>query len=708
MRRTSIIALITLLCVQSQKVFSQTTVGGTLTENTVWDVSGSPYILNSTLGVPSGITLTINPDVEVQGNFDVLVKGIISANGALGDSITFNGPRLIFKSTNLTSSTVEYLRFINSSGVQLADETEFSQDNPKNSGTLTVKNSNFNSNSYAHTKGYDSNAKLQLTNCSFTSSTIKGFYPRSEIIELVSCTINNTLINSDSYNYGIHLTDSQIDNSSFTIGCCGSNFNIENCEITSSTFSDYNNWHTTSISNSFISNTTFDLSSGHLQISDSELIAPENGTTHIRVETIDINSSVLDGQNTDQAIIISGNNGVNGRNSSIIDCTLDSYSNAIEVNRFNNFNFSSNNFLNISNLIIVNKWSSDINASGNYWGTTDESIIADKITDGVDDLNYGFVDFSGYLSAPTYEGNPPSDFTLEYPVNGSTIPYEDINFEWEESINDTPIEYALFINNQGTFKVITEITTESHLFGVDEVLFPNKSYDWYVMAIDDTDTTVSETSTFTLSNVPPSSFTLSSPSSKEMISSPTYEFNWEEATDFESVTYALSIFSEDYSVSFKNLETNYLEVKASSYLIPNNEYSWCVVASDNKDFTYSDTLAFSTDNGITDNIYYDTVIVEQYDTIYIADVTGIEYRSDVSDLTIYPNPTYDGNIQVEIESFSIEKIMIYDLSGLKVDEFEFEDSTIQLNYPAGTYFVFLDLVSPNDSRSYVVKKVVIK
>lgn len=397
------VAILFVFCILQTplRVMGQTNVGGTLITNTVWTVDESPYVLTSTFGVSDGVTLTINPGVVVQGNFDLLVKGIIAVNGEAGDSIIFNQTRLIFKSTNLTNSNISHVEFINASGVQLADESEHNQDNIKNSGVLTVANSEFNNNSYARTKGYQSSAKLLLKECDFSQSNIiKGYYPRSEIIEIFDCNIKNSTINSDSYNLGIFIKGSKIDNTQFTIGCCGASINLDNCEVSNSSFTDYNNYYNVSIDNSDLINTVFDLSSGHLSIKNSSVTAPQGTSVHINVETVDFNNSIFDGKNSSTGVKILGNQGVNNRNNNIQNCTFKNYDNAIEVQRFNSFNFKSNNLLNISGYCFINNWSSNLDATQNYWGTPDEGVIGSQIFDGLDDINSGIVDFSNYLTSP--------------------------------------------------------------------------------------------------------------------------------------------------------------------------------------------------------------------------------------------------------------------------------------------------------------------
>jgi len=80
-----------LLCVG--EVFASTYVGGIVSTNTTWAASGSPYILTSDVQIASGVTLTIDPGVTVNGSgFAIKVggHGTLSAHGASGAEIVFN------------------------------------------------------------------------------------------------------------------------------------------------------------------------------------------------------------------------------------------------------------------------------------------------------------------------------------------------------------------------------------------------------------------------------------------------------------------------------------------------------------------------------------------------------------------------------------------------------------------------------------------
>jgi len=77
-----------------QTAFTQTSVSGSIAQNTTWSLSNSPYLVTGTVTVQSGISLTIQPGVVIKSqvsplNSTIRVKGAILAQGTQSQPIVF-------------------------------------------------------------------------------------------------------------------------------------------------------------------------------------------------------------------------------------------------------------------------------------------------------------------------------------------------------------------------------------------------------------------------------------------------------------------------------------------------------------------------------------------------------------------------------------------------------------------------------------------
>ena len=76
-----IYAILALLTICTLQTFSSTNVSGVISSNTIWDLTGSPYIVTSFITVNHGVTLTVNSGVTVKFNSSqyMLVYGQLNA-----------------------------------------------------------------------------------------------------------------------------------------------------------------------------------------------------------------------------------------------------------------------------------------------------------------------------------------------------------------------------------------------------------------------------------------------------------------------------------------------------------------------------------------------------------------------------------------------------------------------------------------------------
>ena len=85
-----------------------------------------------------------------------------------------------------------------------------------------------------------------------------------------------------------------------------------------------------------------------------------------------------------------------------------------------------NNFYGENSIAIYNENKNDINAKGNWFNTSNKNEIDGKIFDYYDNLNYGKVDYSGYLLAPNLKAplqivNTSEKHTLSVLVNAGIL-----------------------------------------------------------------------------------------------------------------------------------------------------------------------------------------------------------------------------------------------------------------------------------------------
>ena len=109
-KKVSIISsfLFVLFVIFTPTALAQTEVSGLIPFSTTWTSDLSPYLVVGDVQIPEGVSLTIDPGVEIwfSGAYEILVQGNIVANGTESDSIVFTS------STPGVSSGATMLRFV--------------------------------------------------------------------------------------------------------------------------------------------------------------------------------------------------------------------------------------------------------------------------------------------------------------------------------------------------------------------------------------------------------------------------------------------------------------------------------------------------------------------------------------------------------------------------------------------------------------------
>jgi hypothetical protein len=384
-----------------------TGVCGIISKDTVWRKANSPYYVLCDVQVPSGVTLTIESGVEVRytGDYELLVKGKLLANGTPADSIVFRsdvsgtkkGKRFLnFEGTNLATHQLTYFKMLDGNiGIQVGNETEYVQGD-KNTGILIASHLRLK-NTNVLTSGYGTGAQLLLDNGSLESGQIMGDYPRSEKISLNKMQVKNATLYSDSYNDGIWLDSCEVKNTIWTIGCCGANFNINHSTVEGGSFVPTNDSYSITIANSQITNLPMNLGAANtVSISNSAIMG---GTNHMLIcNNLTMHDTSIKGSGTGIGLELVGRD-------SIYLSTITGFTTGIKVNTNGNLSITNSNLSNNATYNIQNASTNNLTATQNWWGTTDVAIINNKIIDKLDDINKGEVLYSPLLMSENGESN---------------------------------------------------------------------------------------------------------------------------------------------------------------------------------------------------------------------------------------------------------------------------------------------------------------
>lgn len=148
-------------------------VSGILWNNTTWTLANSPYIVSGLVQVPTGVTLTIEPGVNVvylNSSANIEIHGALIANGTSGNEIVF---RSVADGTNSGANMITFHGTADTSLSQIDYITvkwgAKGIYNSSTTGTLTVSNSTFTNNSSNNGGGIYSYVTTNLSYSTITS-----------------------------------------------------------------------------------------------------------------------------------------------------------------------------------------------------------------------------------------------------------------------------------------------------------------------------------------------------------------------------------------------------------------------------------------------------------------------------------------------------------------------------------------------------------
>jgi hypothetical protein len=261
--------VLTLLLLPFAFTFAQTNISGTIVSNKTLLKVESPYLVNSTITVPQGITLSIEPGVELRFAADVRleVRGSLTAVGTLTDSIKFTSQsafewEAIWVRNDLNgSATFDYCGFSNANtaiyeyccgaGIVSVNHSRFTNNQDGMAGysghETSIKNSVFAYNVegvanadkkiencvFHHNKnGLSETDRVSVYNSTFKNHTQAALKGRRGTVSF--CTITDNEIGIEAMYEGFTVSNSTISNNvkGMTLGSYTNSFNpIQNNQI---------------------------------------------------------------------------------------------------------------------------------------------------------------------------------------------------------------------------------------------------------------------------------------------------------------------------------------------------------------------------------------------------------------------------------------------------------------------------------------------
>jgi hypothetical protein len=380
-------------------VQASTEVTGMIYSSTTWTRANSPYNLTSSITVASGVTLTIEPGTIVQLNeYHLQINGTLIARGTSNDPINFHGGKPISTGGwKITTGDNDYSIVFSPSSMNWSQQTQ--------SGCIienaVIGNLVINGGSPKISNSFLGNIDIWGGTPEISNNTVVGgigVYAGSAVIT------NNTV--SQQYHYFWELVAQRYDRNNnviiitrkatpFVSGNViignisqvtqGIGFETENATITNNTiYGCYGRGigFYEGTGNALISdNTIYDCSYG-IGINETGLLYGDHNAV-ITIQRNLIRNTTL-GIDSTLPVTVENNTIENNNVGIATSAPLSVTYNNIEDNNQSVYLSSSNN----------------LNATNNWWGTTDTQAISQSIHDLDDDSTLGKVTFVPFLTEP--------------------------------------------------------------------------------------------------------------------------------------------------------------------------------------------------------------------------------------------------------------------------------------------------------------------
>jgi parallel beta-helix repeat protein len=196
-----IVTVILIVC--SLQPVKAVNVSGSISTDSIWDISGSPYVISSSLTIEHGATLTIQPGVQVLVNDyqNLYLYGTLVANG-----VTFGSSSETPEAGSWGGIYVGSNYYTSDSGkLSLTDcEVQHAQLLEVDNGITNLSNTNLSNFLYEAVRISGSNSTLNITGGNITgSSYAASYYSAISTNSLAKVVLSG--VNIQNFQYGLYL-----------------------------------------------------------------------------------------------------------------------------------------------------------------------------------------------------------------------------------------------------------------------------------------------------------------------------------------------------------------------------------------------------------------------------------------------------------------------------------------------------------------------